>query len=174
MGINYGRKTYGKIELLQVSKQSNDVEVGNFCSIAQDVYAIVSGHNPNWVSTYPFSYKGFEKAKDITGHPRHYKLIIGNDVWIGRHSMFVGNVNVGDGAIIGGGTVVRGNIEPYSIVIGNPSQFVKKRFSDEQIEKLLKIKWWNWSDKKINNNVHLLYSDRIDEFINMHIGKINK
>lgn len=173
MSIEYGRGTYGKIELLQVlSGVTKTIKVGNFCSIAQEVCAIVAGHNLNWVSTYPFSFRGFEKAKDIEGHPRAYEIVIGNDVWIGRKTLFLGDVDVGDGAVIGAGTVVRGKVEPYSIVIGNPSRFIKKRFSDSQIEKLLKIKWWNWSNKKIDDNVHLLYSDKIDEFIDTHIGNI--
>jgi len=101
--IKYGRGTYGEIGVLDnFPKLVQDIEVGNFCSIARDVCAVVSGHNSNWVSTYPFSYKkSFTNAKNIKGLPIVYKLQIGNDVWIGRKSMFVGNVKVGDGAVIG-------------------------------------------------------------------------
>jgi len=167
MAIKYGRGTYGKIDILDnFPELVEDIEVGNFCSIARDVCAVVSGHNYNWLTTYPFSYKkAFIDAKDIKGLPVVYKLQIGNDVWIGRKSMFVGNAKIGDGCVIGAGSVVRGEVDPYSIVIGNPARCIKKRFSNEQIEKLLKIQWWNWSNKKINKNVHLLCSEKIDVFI---------
>jgi acetyltransferase-like isoleucine patch superfamily enzyme len=175
MKINYGRGTYGKIELLDdFPTLRNDIEVGNFCSIAENVSAVMAGHNCNWVTTFPFSYKKtFTNAKNIPGHPVAYNLSIGNDVWIGRKSMLVGNIKIGDGCIIGGGSVVRGEFEPYSIIIGNPAYCVRKRFTDDQISKLLKIKWWDWSDEKINENVDLLFSGRIDDFIKKHIkGKI--
>ena len=174
MPIKYGRGTYGEIKLLNdTQKSSINIEVGNFCSIALGVSAAMAGHNCNWVTTFPFPcVKAFPNAKHIKGHPVYYKIIIGNDVWIGGKSMFVGNVNIGDGCIIGGGSVIRGNFEPYSIIIGNPAYCVKKRFSDEQIEKLLKIKWWDWSNEKISENVDLFCSERIDDFIEKYIQEI--
>jgi len=171
MPIKYGRGTYGEIKLLNDTQTSStNIEVGNFCSIAQGVIATMAGHNCNWITTFPFPcIKAFPNARHIKGHPVYYKISIGSDVWVGARAMFVGNVKIGDGCIIGGGSIVRGEFEPYSIIIGNPAYCVKKRFSDDQIEKLLKIKWWNWSNEKISENVDLFCSERIDDFIKKYI-----
>lgn len=169
MNIKYGRGTYGNIILADNFKElGEDVIIGNFCSIALEVTAIVSGHNQKWVSSFPFTHKGYSNAKKILGLPVTYKISVGNDVWLGRKSLLIGNVEIGDGCVVGGGSVVRGKFEPYSIIIGNPAYCVRKRFSDDQIKKLLKIKWWDWSDEKINDNVKFLCSERIDDFINLH------
>ena len=75
-------------------------------------------------------------------------------------------VTIGDGAVIANNSHVVKNIEPYSLVGGNPAKLIKYRFTPEQIEKLLVIKWWYWDDDKINNHTNLLCNDNIDEFIN--------
>jgi virginiamycin A acetyltransferase len=79
-------------------------------------------------------------------------------------------VTIGDGAVIANNSHVIKNVEPYSLVGGNPAKLIKFRFSKEQIEKLLEIKWWFWDDEKINKHIHLLCNTNIDEFIS--IGKI--
>lgn len=167
--VKYGRHTYGGILLKDRNDRVQNISVGKYCSIAGEVTAVVSGHNHNFVSTFPFLYmKPFKKMKHTNDVLVNYRMSIGNDVWIGRKSLLVGNVTVGDGCVIGAGSVIRGKIEPYSIMIGNPAQLVGKRFSDEQIEKLLEIQWWHWDDEKIKENVNLIYSENIDEFIKEH------
>ena len=74
-------------------------------------------------------------------------------------------VTVGDGAIITNNSHVVKNIEPYTLVGGNPAKLIKYRFTKDQIEKLLEIKWWNWEDGKINQYAPLLCNDDIDKFI---------
>lgn len=74
-------------------------------------------------------------------------------------------VTIGNGAVIANNSHVVKNVEPYSIVGGNPAKMIKKRFSEEQIKKLLEIKWWDWDDNKINKFTHLLYNNNIDNFI---------
>lgn len=168
MPVNYGRATYGIIELIGQGK----VEVGNFCSIANGVTAILFGHNVKWVTTFPFSSKKFRKiyreAYEIQGHPVVYEVNIGNDVWIGQNVTFVGDCEVGDGAIIGAGSVVRGKCEAYSINTGNPCKHRGYRFGQDQITQLLKIKWWDWDDKKIRKYMETLLSDNVERFILMH------
>jgi virginiamycin A acetyltransferase len=78
-------------------------------------------------------------------------------------------VTIGDGAVVANNSHVVKNVEPYSIVGGNPAKLIKYRFSKEQIDALLKIEWWNWDDDRINKNVHLLCNANIDEFILNHI-----
>lgn len=91
------------------------------------------------------------------------EVIIGNDVWIGQSVLIKPGVVIGDGAIIGAGAVVTKNVAPYAIVVGVPAQIIKYRFSDEQIKKLLNIKWWD-KDKEWIEEKAYLFSD-VDAFL---------
>jgi len=84
--------------------------------------------------------------------------VIGNDVWIGQYVTIMPGIKIGDGAIIAANSTVVKNVEPYTIYGGNPAKLIKKRFSDEKIEFLLKIQWWNWDEEKIFNNLEKLTS----------------
>ncbi len=135
--------------------------IGNFCAIASDVKFIMNGasHKMNSFTTYPFGIfgngweAGIPELKDL---PFKGDTIIGNDVWIGYEAMIMPGVNIGDGAIIAANSVVTKDVPPYSIVGGNPARLLKKRFSDDEIELLLKIQWWNWSIEKITKNIPIL------------------
>jgi virginiamycin A acetyltransferase len=81
-------------------------------------------------------------------------------------------VKVGDGAVIANNSHVVKDVPPYAIVGGNPAKFIKWRFTEDQIDKLLKIKWWYWSDEKINNNLPLMCQPDIDKFIDQHIQDV--
>ena len=78
-------------------------------------------------------------------------------------------VKISNGAVVAGGSVVTKDVPPYAIVAGNPAKVVKYRFTEEQIEKLLKISWWNWPEDKIRENGMTLWSDKIDKFIDEHV-----
>jgi virginiamycin A acetyltransferase len=84
--------------------------------------------------------------------------VIGNDVWIGQNVTIMPGIKIGDGAIIAANSTVVKSVEPYTIYGGNPAKFIKKRFSDEKIEFLLKLQWWNWSEEEIFNNLEMLTS----------------
>jgi acetyltransferase-like isoleucine patch superfamily enzyme len=92
-------------------------------------------------------------------------VIIGNDVWIGSGVTIMSGVTIGDGSVIASNSTVAKNVESYSIVGGNPSNIIRYRFPPDQIQKLLEIKWWNWPEQKINENMHLLCSENIQSFI---------
>ncbi len=72
-------------------------------------------------------------------------------------------IHIGNGAIIGSGAVVTHDVEPYSVVVGVPAKSIKKRFSDDIIEKIEKSEWWNWSHDVIKER----YEDfkNIEEFV---------
>ena len=96
-------------------------------------------------------------------------MIIGNDVWISANVTIMSGITIGDGAVIAHNSHVVKNVEPYSVIGGNPAKLIKYRFTPEQIEKLLEIKWWNWDDEKINEFTPLLCNNNIDEFIKLAI-----
>jgi acetyltransferase-like isoleucine patch superfamily enzyme len=104
------------------------------------------------------------------GHPTcKGDIQIENDVWIGATSTIMSGVTIHNGAIIGAGSTVTKDVPPFAIVAGNPGRIVKYRFTEEQIEKLLQIAWWNWEEEQVKDNAMLMWSSNIDEFINKFI-----
>ena len=89
--------------------------------------------------------------------------IIGNDVWIGQNATILPGVHIGDGAIIGANSVVGSNVEPYTIVVGNPAKPIRKRFDDELIDIMEKLKWWDKSIEEINSLIPLLTSSNLEK-----------
>ena len=141
--------------------------IGKFCMIASDAKFIMNGanHLSNAISTYPFSIfgNGWENAMEGKAYPNKGNIEIGNDVWIGYNATIMAGVKIGDGAIIATNATVVSDVEPYSIVGGNPAREIKKRFSPEIIERLLKLQWWNWDIEKITKNVQNLTDLDIDK-----------
>lgn len=141
--------------------------IGKFCMIASDVKFIMNGanHLTNALTTYPFAIfgNGWENAMENKSYPKKGDINIGNDVWIGYNATIMAGVTIGDGAIIATNATVIKDVEPYSIVGGNPAQEIKKRFSEATISKLLKIKWWNWDIEKITKNIQNLTDNEIDK-----------
>lgn len=138
--------------------------IGKFCMIASDVKFIMNGgnHLTNSISTYPFAIFGhaWEHAMAGKEHPYKGDTKIGNDVWIGYNSTIMPGVTIGDGAIIASNSTIVKDVEPYTIVGGNPAKEIRKRFSKSIIVKLLKLKWWDWDIEKITKNVqYLTYTD---------------
>lgn len=151
-----GEHTYGHPTILHWGESAN-LYIGKFCSIAENVTIFLGGeHRTDWISTYPFNIlnKDFPNATKIKGHPvTKGDVRIGNDVWIGRGATIMSGINVGDGAVIGANAVVTKDVPNYAIVAGNPAKIIKYRFDNNKIEKLEKIKWWNWPIEKINKEI---------------------
>lgn len=166
-----GEFTYGKIKIIDYN-EGIKLKIGRFCSIAKNTTIILGGeHRVDWVTTYPFPEhkQKWLGSAIVDGYPKiKGDVIIGNDVFIGFGVTILSGVTIGDGAIIGAMSLVTKNIEPYSIVGGNPAKIIRKRFSDIQIKKLLKIAWWNWSIKKIKNNINLLCSKNVKKVIEQY------
>lgn len=143
--------------------------IGKFCMIASDVKFIMNGanHLTDSLTTYPFAIfgNGWENAMDGKTYPQKGNVVIGNDVWIGYNATIMAGVNVGDGAIIAANSTVIKDVEPYSIVGGNPAKEIKKRFPKEVIAKLQKIEWWDWEIDKITRNIQHLTDNKVEKII---------
>ena len=143
--------------------------IGKFCMIASDVTFIMNGanHLTNSITSYPFAIFGHDWSDAMEGksYPTKGDTIIGNDVWIGYNSTIMPGVKIGDGAIIATNSTVTKDVEPYTVVGGNPAKEIKKRFTENEINKLLKIRWWNWSIEKITKNVKKLTDNNIDDLL---------
>lgn len=135
-------------------------KIGRYCSIADNVSICIGNHPTSvFVTTHPAFYYNTEKQCGYTFHKdkiplynkinvypegeKTYQVKIGNDVWIGSHVLIIGGITIGDGAIIAAGAVVCKDVEPYTVVAGIPAKPIKKRFSQQYIEFLLKYKWWD-------------------------------
>ena len=136
--------------------------IGKFCMIASDANFIMNGgnHLTEATSAYPFAIFGgaWQHAMGGKSYPTKGDTVIGNDVWIGHNATIMPGVTIGDGAIIATKAVVAKNVEPYTIVGGNPAKPIKKRFSEDTISKLLELKWWDWDIEKITQHVDKLSS----------------
>ena len=163
--VNHEHFSYGKLVVISTGEGAN-VSHGAFCSFASNIRVMLGGHHHiDFITTYPFgsineSIFGSNKSPVNRGN-----VVIGNDVWIGDNVTIMAGVTIGDGAIIGCNTVVTKDVEPYSIVAGNPGRFIRYRFSEEVIDELLDIKWWDLPLDVIQEIVPLLASANIEENI---------
>ena len=168
--MSAGNYTYGTYNITPHWQDGNTkLVIGKFCSIAANLHIYLGGnHRCDWVTTYPFGHIYHTVFNNFNGkgHPATKgDVIIGNDVWIGANVTIMSGITVGDGAVIANNSHVVKNVEPYSLVGGNPAKLIKYRFTRDQIEKLLEIKWWDWDDEKINKFTPLLCNIDIDDFI---------
>ena len=141
--------------------------IGKFCQIAAGVEFVMNGanHQMNAVSTFPFyTLEGWDmlppKQADM---PLKGDTVIGNDVWIGQNAVILPGVHIGNGAIIGANAVVGSDVEPYTIVIGNPAKPLRKRFDEELIVLLQEWCWWDKSIAEINELIPVLTDSDLDE-----------
>ena len=141
--------------------------IGKFCQIAAGVEFVMNGanHQMNAVSTFPFfTLEGWNaSAPQKSDMPLKGDTVIGNDVWIGQNATIMPGVHIGDGAIIGANSLVSKDVEPYTIVAGNPIRIIRKRFDDELIDLLECFKWWDKSIEEINNLIPLLTNGDLEK-----------
>lgn len=157
-GVCIGKYTFGSEYISRDMVKS----IGNYCSISQNVHLVRNTHRTDWTSTHPFLYEqGCNLIqKDITTDtfgPVEHSITIGNDVWLADNCIIFHGVKIGDGAVIAAGAIVTKDVPPYAVVIGF-NKIVKYRFNKITIEKLLKIKWWDFPEEKLK-----LYSDIMKE-----------
>ena len=140
--------------------------IGKFCQIAAGVEFVMNGanHQMNTVSTFPFyTLEGWNMAPPAMADlPLKGDTVIGNDVWIGQNAVILPGVHIGDGAIIGAGSVVGRDVEPYTIVVGNPAKVLRKRFDEELISLMLQFLWWDKSIEEIDSLIPILTNSDLE------------
>ena len=141
--------------------------IGKFCQIAAGVEFVMNGanHQMNAVTTFPFyTLQGWNmKAPALSDLPLKGDTVIGNDVWIGQNATIMPGVHIGDGAIIGANSIVTGEVQPYTIVAGNPARLIRKRFDDEMIDLLERFAWWDKPIDEINALIPILTSSDLEK-----------
>lgn len=127
-------------------------DIGSFTSIANGVVLGGGRHPMEWVSMSPVFYEGRDSVKaKFSTHSRELvkRVVVGHDVWIGRSAIILPNVAVGDGAVVGAGSVVTKSVPPYGVVAGNPARLVRFRFDDKTIARLTRTQWWSLPDEEL-------------------------
>lgn len=149
-----------------------DAEIGKYTSISYCCSIGAVEHPYDRCSTSSAFYRKRRGFVEFNEKQHSESVIIGNDVWVGCNAVILGGVKVGDGSIIGAGAVVTHDVEPYSIVVGNPAKFLRYRFGPVERENLLKAKWWDLPEEIIKENKDLFTTSMTEE-ISKEIYKIS-
>lgn len=156
-----GKKSYGPLIVLAWGVENELLQIGNFCSIASGVKFILGGnHNLDSISTYPFKSYYENKEEALSKGP----IIIEDDVWIGTDCILLSGITIGQGSVIAAGSVVTKSHPPYCIIGGNPAKVIKRRFSDDECELLIKnIDYSKLEEEELKKNTDL-YTKDIENF----------
>lgn len=165
--LTIGEHSYGVPIINVYPGDTGKVHIGKFSASALGVEIFVGGnHRTDWVATYPFRIMfDLPGAREDGAPSSKGDVVIGNDVWIGKGAKVLSGVHIGNGAVVGAYAVVSRNVRPYAVVVGNPAVEVKRRFTDEQIDALEAIAWWDWPIETILEAVPMLSSANVEAFI---------
>lgn len=151
----------GQFSYLGRNGSVQNVGIGKYCSIANEVYIGLGAHPLGIFSTSPLFYRknnplGVELVENDLKFEEYKKIEIGHDVWIGARAMILDGVTIGTGAVVAAGAVVTKDVPPYAVVGGVPAKVIKYRFKEERIEKLLTLKWWEWDPAEIKEKMETI------------------
>lgn len=167
--IHVGKNSYGTIYVEDDSASRHNLTIGNYCSLAGTHFLLGGEHYLNTITTYPFKCLKFNMGNEALSKG---DIILGDDVWIGINTIICSGVKIGQGAVIGAGSVVTKDVAPYTIVAGNPAKIIRKRFPDELIDKLLSINICELFDNFSKDDINLIYSQltecTLKEILNKH------
>ncbi len=169
--FSIGEFTYGTPDIMNFD-QKTKFTVGKYCSFGANVSILLGGeHRTDLATTFPFTEvpEPFPETASITGMTGSKgDITIGNDVWLGFGATILSGCTIGNGAVIGAGALICRDVQPYSIMGGNPAKVIRMRFNDETIARLQKLAWWNWEAEKVQRNVLLLCDDDIESLLTAH------
>ncbi|WP_022932605.1 CatB-related O-acetyltransferase [Treponema bryantii] len=168
--IVVGKKTYGEINITDWSSEATKLIIGSYCSIAPGVQFLLGGeHQTKSISTYPFKVWefGYDREAGSKGN-----IIVKDDVWIGTNAIICSGITIGQGAVVAAGAVVTKDVEPYSIVGGNPAKFIKWRIDECYRKKLCEINITELLDKIKEKDLALLYADLSTEVLNKLLNEL--
>jgi virginiamycin A acetyltransferase len=143
--------------------------IEKFCQIASQTKFIMNGanHSLDGFSTYPFKIFGKSWENALLQSVNKGDTIVGNDVWIGNSAVFMPGVKIGDGAIIASHSIVTKDVDPYTIVGGNPAREIRQRFDEKTVLDLLKLQWWNLPIEVITQHLDMITSGNISKLIDL-------
>jgi phosphonate metabolism protein (transferase hexapeptide repeat family) len=150
--------------------------IGKFCSIAANVRINALEHPMERLTTHKVSYRPNEYFRylgvdgEFRARRQEQRVVIGNDVWIGHGAVITPGVQIGHGAVIGANAVVTKDVPPYHVVGGVPAHFIRKRFENAVIERLLELEWWNWPVEKLYEAVPDIQTLEIEAFLEKWSG----
>lgn len=159
--VEVGRGTYGPIKLIATGAQAK-LRIGSWCSIARGVTFVMNNEHPlNHMSTFPFTTLVYsEKKLEVKSKGG---ITIGDDVWLGCNALILDGVKIGQGAVVGAGSVVTRDVPPYAIVCGTPARVLKYRFDEKTIAQLIKFDWSSIDEEDAVLCRAMLYADYQDE-----------
>lgn len=155
--ISIGKSSILNGDTFIVASESAPCQIGSFCSIANGVTIRTTDHPINLPTTFSARSKRYGDVFRLAGNSK--PVIIGNDVWIGTNTTILPGNRIGNGAIIGAGAVVTKDVPDYTIVGGVPARKIRDRFRNEISEWLLRIRWWDWPDRKIERSKGFFTTD---------------
>jgi virginiamycin A acetyltransferase len=155
--------------------------IGRYCAIASGVRFVMPGanHADLGPSTFPFGIFGepwAERTMDLVmGAPSRGDTVVGNDVWLGYRALVLPGVTVGHGAVVAAASVVASDVPPYAIVGGNPARVIRRRYEDQDVERLLRAAWWDWPPELVTEHARTIMAGSPAELerIGAELGRAN-
>lgn len=170
--VRVGRETYGELDVRHFGNPEEGLEIGNYCSIGPDCVFLLGGnHHGNTMSTYPFrtmfhvaDYEAWTKGK----------IVLEDDVWLGQGVTILSGVRIGKGACVAAGSIVSTDVPPYAIVGGVPAKVLRYRFSQEIIEKLLRVDMGKLTRQQIMANLDTIYTPLTEENVDQILSALQQ